>query len=78
MCGVSVVGENKFRVAPMPGGSFSFARMKYRSVYGEIESGWEKTKHGWKYNVFVPANTAAEIVLPDGTRRTVGAGKYTF
>ena len=78
MCGITVTGENKFRIAPMPGGHFSFVKTTYKSVYGEVTSGWEKTEIGWKYIVSVPTNTTAEIVLPDGRKKTVVAGEYVF
>lgn len=78
MCGITVAGENRFHVAPVPGGSFTFAKAKYKSIYGEIESGWEKTGNIWKYTISVPANTAAEVILPDGRKETVGAGVHTF
>lgn len=78
MCGITVAGENKFQIAPMPGGSFSFARTSYNSIYGKIESGWEKTGSGWKYAVTIPANCTADIALPDGRKKTVGAGEYAF
>lgn len=78
MCGIQVAGENRFRIAPVPGGSFTFAKARYKSVFGEVACGWEKTERGWKYTVSVPANTAAEIVLPDGRTKTVGAGEYTI
>lgn len=78
MCGISVCGKNKFEITPQPGGHFTFANTVYNSVYGEVISGWEKTERGWKYNISIPANTTAEIVLPDGRKQTVGAGEYTF
>lgn len=78
MCGIQVAGENTFRIAPKPGGHFSFAKTKYRSIYGEVESGWERDGDGWKYTVCVPANTTAEVILPDGRSQTVGAGRYIF
>ena len=78
MCGIKVAGENHFLIAPLPGGSLTFARASYQSVYGEVRSSWEKTDSGWKFKVRVPANTTAEILLPDGSRREVGAGEYEF
>lgn len=78
MCGITVAGENKFRIAPMPGGRFSFVKTTYKSVYGEVTSGWEKTESGWKYFFCVPSNTMAEVVLPDGRKKTVAAGRYVF
>ena len=78
MCGIRVAGENKFRIAPEPGGSFTFAKTSYMSAFGRVECGWQTTENGCTYAVTIPANCTAEIVLPDGERRTVGAGKYTF
>ena len=78
MCGINVDGENKFRIAPKPGGRLTYARAEYQSVYGKVACGWQKTESGWKYTVSIPANTTAEVVLPDGRSKTVGAGDYTF
>ena len=78
MCGIRIAGENRFSVAPRPGGSFTFAEARYNSVYGEVYSRWEKRDGKTVYTVSVPANCTAEIVLPGGTRQSVGAGKYHF
>lgn len=78
MCGINVAGENKFVIAPEPGGDLTYARAEYQSIYGKVSSSWERTENGWKYVISVPANTSAEIVLPDGRKKTVGAGVYTF
>lgn len=66
MCGIRVDGENHFTIAPIPGGHFTHARAVYNSVYGRVESGWEKTTDGWKYTVSIPANCTAIVRLPDG------------
>lgn len=78
MCGIQVAGENKFRIAPLPGGHFTFANTSYNSVYGEVVSGWQKEGEGYTYTITIPANCTAQIVLPNGETHTVGAGKYTF
>ena len=78
MCGISVSGENKFKIAPLPGGKFTFAKTSYTSVYGKVSCGWQKTEKGWEYAVTIPANCTAEVILPDGRKKTVGAGQYTF
>ena len=44
MCGISVEGENRFRIAPVPGGHFTYASASYVSRYGRVSSGWEKTE----------------------------------
>ena len=78
MCGIRVAGENRFVIAPRPGGHFTHAGAKYNSVYGMVESRWEKRDGRTVYTVRVPANCEAEIVLPGGTRETVVAGTYRF
>jgi alpha-L-rhamnosidase len=79
MCGIRVEGENRFTVAPRPGGSFTRASTAYDSVYGRIESGWQRQADGTTvFTVTVPANCEARICLPDGTDTTVAAGTHTF
>ncbi|MBR5422887.1 MAG: family 78 glycoside hydrolase catalytic domain [Clostridia bacterium] len=76
MCGIRVSGENRFTVAPKPGGHFTFAAAEYTSVYGTVKSGWKKTENGWRYEIEIPSNCTAEVRLPDGTDKTVGQGIY--
>ena len=78
MCDIRVDGENHFVIAPHPGGHFTHARAVYDSVYGRVESGWEKTANGWKYTVTVPANCTAELRLPGKEPATLEIGTYTF
>lgn len=78
MCGIQVNGENHFLVAPKPGGHFQYARAKYQSIYGIVSSGWKKSETGYTLDVEIPANTAADIYLPDGTHRRVGAGQHHY
>lgn len=60
----------------VPGGHFEFAEASYDSVYGKISVRWDKTDGGYKYKISVPSNCKADIILPDGRKRTVGAGEY--
>ena len=78
MCGIRVAGENSFVIAPLPGGSLTYAEAEYKSIYGKVFCGWEKTESGFKFSVRVPENCTAEIVLPGGRRQAVGAGAYVF
>ena len=52
--------------------------MVYDSASGRYECGWEKTESGYTYNITVPFDCEAEVVLPDGRTETVGKGSYTF
>ncbi len=78
MCGIRVDGENHFIIAPKPGGHFTFANAEYQSVYGKVISGWKKQEDKYIFEIEIPANTTADIILPNGTKQIVSAGKYTF
>ena len=78
MCGIRVDGEDHFTIAPKPGGSFTYAKVCYRSVYGIVESGWKNIDDAIIYSVTVPANTGATIILPSGERHILSAGDYEF
>ena len=78
MCGIRVDGENRFVIAPKPGGHFTYAKARYHSVYGTIESGWERQDGRTVYHITVPANCKASVSLPGGTTATVRAGSHTF
>lgn len=79
MCGINV-GEkpNTFVIKPIPGGTLTFAKASYDSVYGRVSSGWEKTESGYKFLIEIPSNCTAEIILPDKQPKLLGAGKHEF
>lgn len=78
VCGIRPDGENHFIIAPVPGGSLTHARAVYRSLYGEVKSGWKKEGGKVVFSVSIPSNCTAEILLPDGTSQTVAAGDQVF
>ena len=78
MCGIRVDGENHFTISPHSGGHFTYARAVYNSVYGKVESGWEKTAEGFKYTVTIPANCTAELRLFGKAPILLNSGTYTF
>lgn len=79
MCGIKIAGENQFLLAPRPGGHFTYAKAEYNSIYGKVISGWEKQKDGtYRYEITIPANTSAKVVLTDGREEICHAGTYIF
>ena len=78
MCGIRVDGENHFTIAPLPGGHFTHARAVYTSVYGRVESAWQRDAQGICYSVVIPANCTALLRLPDGTEETLLPGSHTI
>lgn len=78
MCGIQVNGENHFVIKPMPGGHFTYAKALYKSIFGKVYSGWKKENGKYVYEIEIPANTTAEIILPNSAAETVTAGSYRF
>ena len=78
VAGIRVAGENRFTIAPVPGGSLTSAAARYASLYGTVSSRWEITADGVALEVVVPSNCSADVRLPDGRRSSVGPGAHSF
>ena len=78
MCGIRPDGENRFVVAPRPGGSLTHASASYISIYGKVESGWVRKDGETEFTVTIPVNCEATVCLPDGTVRTQQPGTVTY
>lgn len=76
--GIRQEGENHFRIVPIPGGTLTFVRASYQSLYGMVESKWEKTSEGVSFTIVIPPNTTADILLPNGGTDTVRSGSYRY
>ena len=50
----------------------------YKSIYGDIVSRWRKDAGKLYWHIEIPANTTAEVHLPDGTVKNIGSGSYDF
>ena len=78
MCGINIDGEKHFIIRPLPGGHFSYAKAEYKSIYGTVTSAWRKTDDGYEYEITVPSNTTALIILPGKAPKQLTAGVYTI
>ncbi len=67
---------DKILIAPEYDCPFEWADGAYHSVRGIIDIKWEK--NGEKIKIFgsIPANTSANLKLPDGTTKELGNGKF--
>lgn len=64
---------------PTIGGSLTYAKGSYESVYGTIVSEWEKSEDGTvTYHTVIPANTSATLILPDGECMELKSGEHTI
>lgn len=71
-------GYRRIRIQPTPGPGIEWAKGRYDSAAGSIMVAWEVTADGLHGTTTVPEGTEAEIVLPDGSSRSVGPGTHTF
>ncbi len=69
-------GYRRFRVAPMPGGGLTSASASVRTPYGRASAAWELDGGGFRLRVEVPVSTTCEVLLPDGSARTLGSGAH--
>lgn len=76
--GIRVDGENRFTIAPVPGGTLTWAEGSYASLYGKVTSRWEKDGDQVSFEIVIPANCEASIHLPDGREECVKAGRHHY
>lgn len=75
VCGIHL--QNKtLCIHPYPAKDLGHAKAEYLSPVGKIVSAWEYEGEEIHYSFEIPANMTAEIVLEDGQRRTLAAGKH--
>ncbi|MCM1543268.1 MAG: glycoside hydrolase family 78 protein [Blautia sp.] len=78
VCGIRVCGERRFQICPRPGGTLTSAKAVYHSLYGTVESAWERDGEKTVFTVSIPVNTTAEMVLPDGRVEELAPGQKQF
>ena len=75
VCGIRL--ENgRVTIAPQPHQALEYAKASYDSPVGTIESGWQYEGDEIRYEVRIPANVTARIILPDGREQMLSAGTH--
>ncbi|MCK6076513.1 family 78 glycoside hydrolase catalytic domain [Paenibacillus silvae] len=65
-------GFKKVHIKPHPGPGLEWAEASYESMYGNVKSSWHRQANGvLELCVQVPANTSAEVRLPNADRQTI-------
>ena len=77
VCGIHLV-DGRIEIKPQPCNMLDDAKAVYHSPVGDIESGWRCEGGKFVYEFVIPANTSADIILPDGRKEHVAAGKHCF
>ena len=57
-------GYHHILLEPKVNEALSYAKGSYNSIYGKIESSWERTENGYNYSFAIPAYTSATVMLP--------------
>lgn len=78
VCGINVDGENHFTIRPVPSGTLTHAEVEYDSVYGRVSSGWRKESGRLIFEIEIPPNCTADIILPGKESVSVSAGQRIF
>ncbi|MCE4565400.1 glycoside hydrolase family 78 protein [Maribellus sp. CM-23] len=66
-------GYKHFTLAPHPGGELTYVNASFESVHGRISSNWKLKEGTFVYDVEIPANTSAQVVLPNAGLEAVKA-----
>lgn len=66
-------GFDRIRIAPQVVNDLDWVKTSYQSVRGEIVSNWNRDRknHTVTFDVVIPANTAAQVILPMNEGDTV-------
>lgn len=65
-------------IAPKPDPRISWAQRSYQSEQGLVSCTWKRSEEGTAFEITVPCNTSATVILPDGQRKEIGSGSYQF
>ncbi len=73
-------GYKHFYLEPHPGGGLNHVAAEHHTMYGKIKSAWKIEGENLRYEVEIPANTTATVILPGKEKepQTLGSGKYSF
>lgn len=79
MCGIRINKENHFIISPKPGGDIKYAKARYNSIYGTIESGWEMREDNSIYfSISIPSNTSATFYYLNSIKIDLEPGNHNF
>jgi alpha-L-rhamnosidase len=72
-------GHKHIVMRPRPGGGLTCAKATFDSMYGTIVSDWRIEDGRFEWDIVVPPNTTAAVILPgEEEGQEVEAGRYHF
>ena len=81
LCGIrSTSGNNSFWLQPCPIEGLYNVNCSYNSVYGRIESNWRRKGNRFEWDIVIPPNTTATVMLPTShcgwETHSLGSGRH--
>lgn len=67
-------GFRRLRIRPQPCGSLKWAKCRYDSIRGPIETSWAREGETFDLEVAIPANASATVFLPAADSASVAEG----
>jgi len=71
-------GYKSFKIEPLVGGGLTWAKGSIRTPYGKITSEWKCEDNRFYIFVEVPVGTVCNLIMPNGDKKNLGSGSYTF
>jgi alpha-L-rhamnosidase len=71
-------GFRHILIRPFPAGDLTFVKASHQTPYGTVVSSWKRQNGTFTLDVTIPPNTTATVTLPNGEKREVESGTYTF
>ena len=71
-------GYKTFAVAPKLGGGISSADASIMTPYGKASVAWKMLNSQFEMTVQVPVSTTCFVELPNGEKKELGSGEYSF
>ncbi len=71
-------GFKTIRMAPVFPQGLDSVNASYETPYGTVKSQWQRKAGQITWNISIPPNTRALVVLPSGEETRIGSGDYQF
>jgi alpha-L-rhamnosidase len=65
---------DQLTIAPQPGGNLTWANTRYVTPHGSVETKWKLDGPRFTFDVTIPCNTTATIILPTSDANSVAEG----
>ncbi len=71
-------GFKHIRIEPKMDERIQWAKREYLTEQGTVSCKWERNGQEIDIQISIPCNSTATVVLPDGSKREVGSGRYAY